>query len=393
MSVEEFVKRYAVDRRNTDSVKWDATDEVFGTDNLLPLWVADADFKVPEEVTAALKKRIEHGVYGYSKTPASYYEAYCKWQSERHNIEVQRDWIRFSTGVVQSLSTLINMLTQPGDAIMILQPVYYPFMNVIKRNDRRLVTSNLKQKATNYDMDLNDIQQKIKKEHVKLFINCSPHNPIGRVWSSEELEDLLELCRQEKVLFVSDEIHHDLLVGKKPFTSALAVKNGFYRDNTVVVDSASKTFNLAALQNSHVVMPNPQFRERYDHYMERLAAPAGNIIGKIAGEAAYKNGAAWLDGMLNVVRNNYEYVKDILHKSCPKAVVYDLEGTYLAWIDLSAVIEPEHLEYIIKKKAHLAVSFGSAFGEAGKGFIRLNLATTPANIKLATEALVEQLQH
>ncbi len=393
ISVEDFVKRYAVDRHNTDSIKWDGMDELFGTNDLLPLWVADTEFKVPEEVTDALKRRIEHGVYGYSKTPDSYYKIYCKWQSERYGTEIQHEWIRFSTGVVQSLSTLVNILTQPDDAVMILQPVYYPFMKVIKQNDRQLITSDLKQNGTSYEMDLEDIKNKIEKNHVKLFINCSPHNPVGRVWNRDELEALLELCRQEKVLFVSDEIHHDLIVGKKPFVSALSIKDGFYRDNTVMVDSASKTFNLAALQNSHVVMPNPQVRERYDHYMERLAAPAGSIIGKIAAEAAYASGAEWLDGLLNVVRSNYEYLKENLHKYCPEAIVYDLEGTYLAWVDLSAVIGPEHLEYVIEKKAHLAVDFGAMFGKAGKGFIRVNLATTPANIKAATTALIEQIQH
>ncbi|WP_057875580.1 MalY/PatB family protein [Liquorilactobacillus aquaticus] len=392
MSVEDFVRRYAVDRHNTDSVKWDGMDELFGTNDLLPLWVADTEFKVPEEVTEALKKRIEHGVYGYSKTPDNYYEAYCKWQSERYGTEIQHEWLRFSTGVVQSLSTLVNILTQPDDAVMILQPVYYPFMNVIKQNDRRMVISNLKQDGTSYKMDLEDIKNKIEENHVKLFINCSPHNPVGRVWDKEELEALLELCRQEKVLFISDEIHHDLIVGEKPFTSVLAIKDGLYRDNTVMVDSASKTFNLAALQNSHVVIPNPQVRERYDHYMSQLAAPAGSIIGKIAAEAAYTNGAEWLEGLLQVVRSNYGYLKKSLRTHCPEAVVYDLEGTYLAWIDLSAVIEPEHLEYILKKKAHLAVDFGTMFGKTGKGFIRVNLATTPANIKAATAALLENIQ-
>ncbi|KRL00919.1 MalY/PatB family protein [Liquorilactobacillus capillatus] len=390
MNVDEFVKRYATDRHNTDSVKWDGMDELFGTNDLLPLWVADTEFKAPEVVIEALEKRIQHGVYGYSKTPDSYYESYCKWQKERYGTDIQREWMRFGTGVVQSLSTLVNILTQPGDAVMILQPVYYPFMNVINQNERQLVVSELKPKGTSYEMDLDDIKQKIEENHVKLFINCSPHNPVGRVWSSAELEGLLALCRQEKVLFISDEIHHDLIVGERPFISALSIKDGLYRDNMVMLDSASKTFNLAGLQNSHVTIPNPQVRERYDLYTARLAAPAGNIIGKVAGEAAYSGGAEWLEGLLNVIRSNYTYLKEELQHKCPQAVVYDLEGTYLAWVDLSAVIEPEHLEYIIKKKAHLAVDFGTMFGAAGKGFIRINLATTPANIKTATAAIIAQ---
>ncbi len=250
---------------------------------------------------------------------------------------------------------------------MILQPVYAPFLSVITDNQRIPVISNLKRNGTHYEMDLADIQAKLQAKEVKLLLLCSPHNPVGRVWSSTELADLLEICRQEKVLLVSDEIHHDLIVGKRPFISALSIKEGYYRDNLVMLDSASKTFNLAALQNSHVVIPNPQLRERYDHCVARLHAPSGSLLGQVADEAAYRTGATWLAGMLAVVKHNYEYLKKTLTTAFPQLTVYELEGTYLAWVDLSQVVPVDKLEWVIKHQARLAVDFGEEFGPVGKG--------------------------
>ncbi|KRL05380.1 MalY/PatB family protein [Liquorilactobacillus oeni] len=393
MELTEFVEKYAVERRQSASVKWDGMKDKFGSNDLLPLWVADTEFKVPDAVTTALQERIAHGAYGYSLTPDSYYEAYFKWQKSRYGTELERDWMRFGTGVVQSLSVLVSCLSEPGDAVMLLQPVYGPFMNVIVSNERQPVVSNLKRNGTHYEMDLADIQAKMKEKNVKLLLLCSPHNPVGRVWGSSELEDLLEICRQEKVLLISDEIHHDLIVGQRPFVSALSIKNGYYRDNVIMLDSASKTFNLAALQNSHVIIPNPQLRERYDHCIERLHDPAGSLLGKVASEAAYRHGAKWLAGMFSVIKHNYEYLKKRLTTAFPQITVYDLEGTYLAWIDLSQVIPPEKLEWVIKHRARLAVDFGEEFGPVGKGFIRVNLATTPANIEKAADALCAAIQN
>ncbi|MFT8459311.1 MAG: MalY/PatB family protein [Liquorilactobacillus ghanensis] len=387
MKVKDFVERYAVDRHNTDCFKWDGLQNEFGSTDLLPLWVADTEFKVPEAVTQALQARIAHGVYGYSQVVSGYQQAYINWQQQRYQTEVHPEWMRFGTGVVQSLSTLINVLTEPQEAVMVLQPVYYPFMQVIENNQRKLVVSQLKRADHHYEMDFTDIEQKIKQQHVKLLINCSPHNPVGRVWSEAELTKLLEICRENKVLFISDEIHHDLIVGQRPFVSALSIDNGLYRDNMVMVDSASKTFNLAALQNNHLIIPNPQIRTRYDNYIQRLKSPAGSLMGQVAAKAAYENGAEWLSGMLALIRQNFTYLKTHLAAENPAIEIFELEGTYLAWIDLSQVIPLTDLERVMKNDAKLAVDFGKWFGQGGDGFVRINLATTPANIELAVKRL------
>lgn len=392
MKVTEFVERYAVDRRHTDSVKWDCLESEFGSSDLLPLWVADTEFKVPEAVTKALQTRIFHGAYGYSRVVSGYQQAYINWQQQRYQTEIHPDWMRFGTGVVQSLSTLINVLSEPQEAVMVLQPVYYPFMQVIENNQRKLVVSELKRADHHYEMNFTDIEAKIKQQNVKLLINCSPHNPVGRVWTEKELTKLLEICRENEVLFISDEIHHDLIIGERPFISALSIADGLYRDNMVMVDSASKTFNLAALQNNHLVIPNPQLRTRYDNYVQRLKSPAGSLLGQVAAKAAYEEGAEWLAGMLGIIKQNFAYLKQHLEAASSAIEVFDLEGTYLAWVDLSQVIPPNDLEKVMKKNAKLALDFGKWFGEGGTGFVRINLATTPANIELAVKRLLSVIK-
>ena len=217
MNKDEFLSEYAVDRRNTCCVKWDDLKESFGEDGLLPYWNADTEFKLPKQAQKALEERVKHGVFGYSLTPKEYYEAYMNWQKKRYGTELHQDWIRFGSGVVQSISTFVQILTQPGDSVMILQPVYNPFAEVVKNTGRRLVVSELKNANEVYSLDLADMERKIGEENVKLLIFCSPHNPVGRVWSAEELEEMLELCRNKQVRVIFDEIHHDLIVGKKPF--------------------------------------------------------------------------------------------------------------------------------------------------------------------------------
>ena len=380
MNKNEFLSEYAVDRRNTCCVKWDDLKESFGEDDLLPFWVADMEFKLPEQAQKALEERVRHGVFGYSLTPEGYYEAYMNWQKKRYGTELHQEWIRFGSGVVQSISAFVQILTQPGGAVMILQPVYNPFAEVVKNTGRRLVVSELKNSNETYSLDLEDMEQKIDEEDVKLLIFCSPHNPVGRVWSAEELEEMLELCRNKQVRVIFDEIHHDLIVGKRPFVSGLSVKDGYYRDNLVVLDSASKTFNMAAFDNSHVIVPNPQIMRKYDRFVEMQKIPDGNLLGKVAGEAAYRSGEEWLDGLLEVVRANYAYVKEQLRSAFPEIGCSELEGTYLMWINLEPVV------------SKLAVDFGDWFGKGGAGHIRFNLATTPENVRKATETMISAIR-
>lgn len=391
MNKEEFIAQYAVERKHTNSAKWDGLEATFGRDDLLPLWVADTEFKIPKAAQDALIQRVHHGAFGYSLTPDEYYDAYFAWQKGRYQTEPQKDWMRFGLGVVSALSTIVRALTLPGESIMVLQPVYYPFMRVIQENDRHLVVSNLRAENDTYVMDMEDIANKMDQHHVKMLIFCSPHNPVGKVWSEQELTTLLELCREKQVLVVSDEIHHDLIVGDKSFVSALSIAQGIYRDNTVMVDSPSKTFNMAALLGSNIVIPNPQLRERYDKEVRELSLPSATVMAQTAATAAYRDGASWLEGLLAVIKDNYLYVKECLQAVDPQIKVADLQGTYLAWVDLSSVVAPEHLEYFIKHKAHLAVDFGDWFGEVGKGHIRLNLATTPAIVHQAMDQLAQAI--
>ena len=389
MKAKDFVEQFAVDRKNTHAVKWDGMTAKFGNNDLLPMWVADTEFKVPTAATTALEQRIQHGAYGYSIPDDDYFKAYANWQRERYGTELHSEWFRFGGSVVESISTLVQTLTMPGDAVMVMEPVYYPFMDVVEKNNRQLVVSELHRDGMHYTMDPIAMQHEMNIRNVKVLLLCSPHNPVGRVWSEDELAQLLDICRMQNVIVIADEIHHDLLVEADKFTSVLSVQDGFYRDNVIMLDSPSKTFNMAALQNSHVVIPNPQLRERYDAYVDQLHASKGSLLGQVAAQAAYEDGADWLDGLLNTVRENYATVKDELADYRVK--VGELEGTYLLWIDMRPTVDPANLERFMIRQAQIAVDFGKWFGASGDGFIRMNLATTPANVKQAMKQLTAAL--
>lgn len=244
MEQAAFIKKYATTRRHTDSLKWDALQARYGNPDLLAMWVADMEFKVPEQVTQALQERVAHGVYGYSITSERYYRAFIDWEQTRHGLALKRDWIRFGSGVVNSLYALVNILTQPGDGVLILTPVYYPFFNTVRDNHRQLVTSELRNDHGHYTIDFADVERQIKTNQVRLFIQCSPHNPVGRIWSEDEETRLLALCEQYHVLVISDEIHQDLEIDRTnhPFKSALTVADGRFSDRVIVVNAPSKTF-------------------------------------------------------------------------------------------------------------------------------------------------------
>jgi len=387
MDQAAFIEKYATNRLNTNSLKWDALDERYGNKDLIAMWVADMEFKVPEQVTQALTKRVAHGVYGYSFTPDSYYDAFFNWEEQRHGLTLKKDWIRFGTGVVNSLYALVNAYTQPGDGVLILTPVYYPFFNAVQDNHRQLVTSELINDHGSYSIDFDDVEAKIKANEVRLFIQCSPHNPVGHVWTEAEETKLLALCEQYHVLVVSDEIHQDLEIDPEnhPFISALTVANQRFADNVIVLNSPSKTFNVACLLNSHVIIPNAALRQRYDDYSQTINQTETNILGQTAGEAAYKYGAEWLDQILEIVRDNYHYLTTELAAHAPKIVVADLQGTYLTWLDIRPYVKPEYTREFIQDKCGLAVDFGEWFSANDKGFVRLNLATDPKYVHQAVQ--------
>lgn len=391
MNIEKFCEKYAIDRLGTNSLKWDALDKRYGDKDLIAMWVADMEFKTPEVVVEALKKRIEHGVFGYSYVPDSYYDAFIKWEKEQHNYLVDKEWIRFSTGVVVALYWFVNAFTKPNDSVIIITPVYYPFHNAVKDNGRKLITSELINTNGVYTIDFENFEKSIIENDVKLFIQCSPHNPAGRVWTEEELDKVLSICKKHNVLVISDEIHQDIIIGKNKQIPAATVNGGKYADNLITVTAPSKTFNLAGLINSHIIISNEEIRAKYDAYAKTVNQTEVNIMGLTAAEAAYNGGKEWLDSLLEVIRYNYNYVKETLNEKAPKIVVTPLEGTYLAWLDLRAYIDANDTKEFIQDKCRLAVDFGEWFSKDCKGFVRLNMATHPKYVRQAVDNIVNSI--
>ena len=261
MQKEKFLKEYLVERKGTYSLKWDALDKRFGNANLTSMWVADMEIKAPKEVIEALKERCEHGVFGYSYVSDEYYNSVINWLKEKHNYEIKKEWLRFTNGVVTAIYCFVNIFTKVDDAVLILTPVYYPFHNAVKDNNRKLITCDLKNTDGYFTIDYEEVEKKIVENNVKLFIQCSPHNPAGRVWKEEELAKILEICKKHNVLVISDEIHQDITMkGYKHIPSAI-VANGKYADNLITVSAASKTFNLAGLIHSNIIISNDELRK------------------------------------------------------------------------------------------------------------------------------------
>ena len=379
------------DRFGTDCNKWDGCEEKFGDENLLPLWVADMDFEAPSCVKQALKEYVDFGVFGYYQIPNRYYEAFINWEKTYHDYDVKKEWIRFAPGVVPAFNWLIHILTNERDGVLITPPVYYPFKDAVVNNNRTLVESPLMRLEDHYELDYEDFERKIKEQNVKLFIFCTPHNPVGRVWKRDEIVKVLDICKKYGVYVIADEIHQDIIMDG--YQKVTAAATGNYDEIMVTLTAATKTFNLAGCQNSIVVIPNESLRKRYDVYLTRLRITGGNAFGYIAVQSAYEGGRKWLDEVLNIIEENYHLMKSILEEKLPKVWIPKLEGTYLMWIDLGAYVSADEIESVIQKDCGLAVDYGSWFGgEAYGTFIRVNLATREENIRLAAEKIVEALE-
>lgn len=379
------------DRLGTDCNKWDGCEEKFGDEHLFSLWVADMDFEAPSCVKQALKEYVDFGVFGYYQIPNRYYEAFINWEKTYHDYDVKKEWIRFAPGVVPAFNWLIHILTNEQDGVLITPPVYYPFKDAVVNNNRTLVESPLMRLEDHYELDYEDFERKIKEQNVKIFIFCTPHNPVGRVWKKEEIVKVLDICKKYGVYVIADEIHQDIIMDG--YQKVTAAATGNYDEIMVTLTAATKTFNLAGCQNSIVVIPNESLRKRYDDYLTRLRITGGNAFGYIAVQSAYEGGRKWLDEVLNIIEENYHLMKSILEEKLPKVWIPKLEGTYLMWIDLGAYVSADEIESVIQKDCGLAVDYGSWFGgEAYGTFIRVNLATREENIRLAAEKIVEALE-
>lgn len=379
-----------VDRRNTNCNKWDGQSRMFGEEGLHAMWVADMDFQAPQSVIQALQDYVNAGVFGYYKVPETYYQAFLDWEKKRHGCTLKREWIRFSPGVVAGFHWLVQILTAPGDGIIVQTPVYYPFLDAVKNNHRTLICSDLVNDSGKYHIDYEDFESKIRENGVKLFILCSPHNPVGRVWTEEELAKLFAICRRYGVYIISDEIHQDIVFAGHKHIPSLSV--GEYQDLIISLAAPSKTFNIAGGQNSMVIIPSTEIQKKWDEYTAENRVTVGNPFGYIAAQAAYEGGEEWLESVLLQIRDNYEFLCKELSERLPKAVITPLEGTYLCWIDLGAYVPAENMRDVMQKKCRLAVDYGDWFGGERFGtHIRMNLATSKENVKKGIDALAENL--
>ncbi|MFC7394703.1 MalY/PatB family protein [Scopulibacillus cellulosilyticus] len=369
-----------IDRFNTSSVKWDDTENLFGDKDILPMWVADMDFLTPQPVIDAVQKRAEHGIYGYTIRPESYYDAVIEWMKERHNWQIKKDWICHSPGVVTGLSLIVHAFTQPGDKIVIQPPVYYPFTNVIKNNGREVVHNPLKFEDGRYTMDFDDLKKKLDSD-AKLLIISSPHNPVGRVWTKEELTELGNICLEHNVMVVSDEIHFDLIYKGYTHTPFASISEAFAQ-NSITCTAPSKTFNLAGLQTSNIIIPNENHRKAFQQTVAALSVGGANPFGIVACEAAYRFGGEWLDQCISYLNQNLDFLTEYIDQHINKIKVIQPEGTYLVWLDCRELgLNAKKLEELMQKQGKVAFDEGYIFGPGGEGFTRINIACPRSILK------------
>jgi cystathionine beta-lyase len=375
-----------VERIGTGCSKWDGLQERFGTRDALPMWVADMDFPSPEPVLEALRQRVEHGVFGYPILTDSYFQAITEWYQRRQGWHIEREWIAHAPGVVPAISMLIEALSEPGDKVLIQPPVYYPFMRVIRETGRSIVENPLVLRDGRYEMDYGDLEAKLAAG-VKLLILCSPHNPVGRVWSELELRRLAELCVQYDVTIIADEIHGDLIYPGFRHTPLASLDEAF-AERTVTCVAPSKTFNLAGLQTAVVVASNERLRRAYLQTQRRRSAAGANVFGLVAAEAAYRYGDEWLDQLLSYLRGNVDLVDSYIAEHIPEIRVVRPQGTYLVWLDFRALgLETRQLDEFCLREARIAFDEGHIFGTGGAGFMRMNIGCPRSYVEEALDRL------
>jgi len=378
-----------VDRYNTNCIKYDFAKERGKPEGLIPLWVADMDFRTAPCVTEALVKSARHGIFGYTeaKKEGPYFDVMRKWFLERFNFEVKPEWVIKTPGVVYAIFAAIRAYTEETDAVLIQTPVYYPFKESVVDNGRRLVTNPLLYTDGKYKINFDDFEDKIVKNNVKLFILCSPHNPVGRVWKKDELERMGEICLKHNVLVISDEIHCDFVFPGHKHTVFGTISEEFL-NNSIICTSPSKTFNLAGLQTANIFIADEKLRQKLRKEISKTGYSQLNTMGLVSCRAAYEEGGEWLDEMLLYLEKNYRYAKDFIGTNLPKIRIAELEGTYLIWLDMNACgLTDAELDKLLVEKAGLWVSNGSIFGDEGKGFIRINIACPLSTLEKAFNKL------
>ena len=374
-----------INRYHTNSLKFDFKKEKNKPEDVIPMWVADMDFKCCEEILNDMHKKIDYGVFGYSKEDDSYFNAIKKWYKKNHNVDLKKEWLITTPGVVFALSTAVKTLTNENDYVLINNPVYYPFTEVVEDNKRKIISSDLILKNNHYEIDFNDFENKIKDYKVKLFLLCSPHNPVGRVWTKKELDKIIEICKKYNVYIVSDEIHSDF-IWKGHHICLLNYSD--YQDNIILCTSPSKTFNLAGLQVSNIFIPNIKVREKFQLELWNTGYSLINIMGLVACQSAYEKGEKWLNECKRYILDNIEIVDKFLKEKLPKVKLVYPEGTYLLWLNFNELnLSDDEIENLLLNEAKLWLDNGKMFGKTGKGFQRINIAVPKKRLKQALENL------
>lgn len=374
-----------INRYNSNSLKYDFKKDKNKPDDVLPMWVADMDFKCCDEILNDMHRKINHGIFGYSKNDENYFNAIKNWYSTNFNTELKQEWLITTPGVVFALATAVKTITNENDYVLINNPVYYPFTEVVEDNKRKIIRSNLILIDNHYEIDFNDFENKIKQYKIKLFLLCSPHNPVGRVWTENELDKIIEICKRYNVFIVSDEIHSDF-VWKGNHICLLKYEN--YQNNIILCTAPTKTFNLAGLQVSNIFIPNAEVRQKFQLELWNTGYSLINIMGLVACQSAYEKGQKWLDELRDYLLENINYVDTFLKENLPKIKLIYPEGTYLLWLDFNgANLSDDRIEELMLNEAKLWLDNGKMFGETGKGFQRLNIAVPRRKLKYALENL------
>lgn len=378
-----------IDRKGTRSLKYDFAVRRGKPENVLPLWVADMDFQTSSYITEALEDMVKHGVFGYSESEEHYFEAVQNWMERHYNWHVKESWMTKTPGIVFALAMAVKAYTQENDAVLIQPPVYYPFKEVVEDNHRRLVNNTLVLGGDGtYTIDYEDFEKKIIEENVKLFILCNPHNPVGRVWTREELERLGEICLKHGVFVVSDEIHADFVFERK-HTVFSEVKEA-YRDISMICTSPSKTFNIAGLQISNIFISNPEKATAFRRQVAAAGYSQVGLPGLVACEAAYRHGDEWLEGVLAYIKANAEFTRAYLQEHLFRVKMTKLEGTYLVWLDFRDYgLTDKELDEKIFNQAGLWLDSGAVFGKCGEGFQRINIACPRKTLQQALDRLID----
>lgn len=381
-----------IDRKNSDSLKFDFAKEKGLPEDVLPLWVADMDFKAPPGVIDALQKSVDRGIFGYSDTKDDYYEIVAAWFKKRFDFTYEKEWLIKTPGIVFALANAVRALTEKGDSVIIQPPVYYPFFNVIRNNHRNIIENPLVCKDGKFYIDFEDFEKKIIDNKVKLFILCSPHNPVSRVWTKEELQKLGEICLKHNVYIVADEIHCDFVFeGHKHFIFIDAVPE--MKERTIICTAPSKTFNIAGLQISNIFIPSAEIRERYMAEIDVTGFTVPANHGVVACKAAYETGEEWFEQCLSYIKGNFDYLRSFLEENLPEIKLIEPEGTYLAWLDCSGLgLSAEELNDLIINKAKLWLDAGDIFGKASEQYQRIVMACPGATLEKAMNQLKKAIK-